>query len=259
MTSVRPARFLIGLTLAIVPAVCFAQETGSGEIVTGSGAVEPTLEDRLSALAEGASPLKEAVLPEGERDAWTGETKRYAERSAELRVRCREEIRKANRDTIVKIAGQCLRSDLLLEITHRRKQREFVDGDAANTIDRWIDAATVVVDGVDAGVFTTVDTLKTAKRNLHDEYRAPMLATITQSRLETFDAIVRALAFETKAALATSNVDPDEVLAELVPCLETASVHATVVTMAYSFMERFRLAATAVGDCIELAEDLSDR
>lgn len=228
------ARFLIGVSLAIAPVVCFAQDAGSGS-TTGSGTVvtQPPVDtgalllERLSRVAEGALALADVERTQKERDAWTAEVKRYAERSTELRVRCHEEIRRANRDTIATKSAQCLRSDLLLEATHRRKQRDLfastagvapaIADAAATGIDAWLDASTSIVDGIDAGVFTTVDALKTAKRNLHATYRTPMFHAFARVRGAHGAAIARAVA---SSAHASFDGEPHDVLAAFVPCIE---------------------------------------
>ena len=235
MWTVRSARFLVGVVLLASPVLCAAQETGTGASA-GSGTVvtQPTdtgalLLGRLSSVAEGALALGDLEMTAKERDAWATETKRYAERSAELRSRCNEEIRRANRDTIVSKSAQCLRSDLLLEATHRRKQRDLFEstagvapaiaGAAATGIDAWLDASTSIVDGIDAGVFTTVDALKTAKHNLHATYRTPMFHAFVRVRAAHGAAIARGVA---GAAYASFDGEPHAVLETFVPCVETA-------------------------------------
>lgn len=212
MRPVRTARFLIGCSLAVLPAVCFAQGTGSGSTASGATLADSgsILMQTLGIFAEGAVPLEELAMTDKQRGAWNDEAQRYAERSSELRSRCHEEIRKANRDTIASKAAQCMRGDLMLEAAHRRKQREgfgamkgvpaeIVQATTAS-IDAWLDAASTIVDGIDTGVFTTVDSLKVAKRNLHATYRAPMMEAFKRARI--FQA--RALLFSISARVLES-------------------------------------------------------
>lgn len=224
----QPARILIGLALALLPAAAFAQESSSGAttVTIDSGSL---LLGRLESMAQGALPLADVAMTPKERETWATDVKRYAERSAELRSRCHKEIRKANRDTIAAKAAQCLRSDLLLEATHRRKQRDLfvntdgvqqaVIGGATTGIDAWLDASTTIIDGIDAGVFTTVDALKTAKKNLHATYRAPMQQAFVRVRIDHGVAILRSTA---AAVLESLNGETHTVLATFVPCMEAA-------------------------------------
>lgn len=230
ITPVRMARLFIGVLLSITPVVCFAQEqTGSGSAATGSGSSVPTLEERLESIAGSSQPLKDIVPSDKARAAWAAEVQRYADRSAELRSRCHDEIRKANRDTIVQKSAQCLRSDVLLEATHRRKQRDLfmntagvqpdITGGATTGIDAWLDASTAIVDGIDAGVFTTIDSLKTAKRNLNTTYRAPMLQAFERARRAYGLALLGGTAATVLSAYEDASITPPE---EFVTCMETA-------------------------------------
>jgi hypothetical protein len=232
MCSVFATRFIVGAVLAFSPVLCMAQETagsssGATTVTVDTGAV---LLEHLDAVAEGAMPLKDLATPEKSRTAWASEVQRYAERSGELRTRCHEEIRKANRDTIVSKSAQCLRSDLLLEITHRRKQADMfadmqgVDGNVAEAasigVGAYVSAANAVVDGVDTGVFTTVDMLKQAKRNLDVTYRTPMLRTFVRARASRAASLARSLAASVNAALNGDARRP--FIDAFVPCIERA-------------------------------------
>ncbi len=266
MFSVFATRFIVGAVMALSPVLCMAQETqgsssGTTTVTVDSGAL---LLERLDAVADGAAPLKDLAMPEKARAAWTAEVQRYAERSGELRTRCHEEIRKANRDTIVSKSAQCLRSDLLLEITHRRKQADMfaalpgVDENVAEAVSigvgAYVSAANAVVDGVDTGVFSTVDMLKQAKRNLDETYRRPMLRTFVRARASRGAALARSLAATVRTALNGDARHP--FIDTFVPCVEhahdmlsTATDPASDVTGAYS------AGMTELRHCANLADD----
>lgn len=268
MGAVRSARFLVGLTLAAFPVLCFAQETPEEPTAsTGATVVETDtgtlLVERLGALSEGPFTLEEATKETKWDAAWLDETKRYAERSAELRSRCNEELRAANRDTIVSKAAQCLRSDLLLEITHRRKQGERfaamhgVDPAVADAavigIDAWIGAASAVVDGVDAGVFATVDTLKEAKRNLHQTYRVPMYATFIRVRASRALHLSQALAGAVDQAMFDQGIRRP-FLDAFVPCLETARAPLAAAVAPGGLASDLRAGVGTLRTCFDLAD-----
>ncbi len=172
-------RFAIITILTLVPLTSFAAEhTGTGtslfeRIRTLRTQVETRIPANTGALLPNATKQK----------AWDTEKARHEQRIRELRVKCREEIRKANRDTIVAKSAQCLRSDLMEELALRRKEKAYVESlpniDAsilssyAASVTALMDAQSAIVDGIDTNVYSTVELLQTAKRKLRDQYRIP--------------------------------------------------------------------------------------
>jgi len=172
-------RLILIAGLTLIPVSSFAAE----ESATGA-----TLSERMQALQtrmEKRVPESISVLiPDAaKKKSWDAERKRHAERMAELRRKCREEIRKANRDTIVEKSQQCFRSDLLEELALHRKEQAYVaslpgvDADFQSAfqaaLTKLMDAEVAIVNGVDTGVYSTVELLQTAKRKLRDQYRIP--------------------------------------------------------------------------------------
>ncbi len=265
MSSVFATRFIVGTALALSPMLCMAQETAGSSsdataVTTDSGA---TLLDRLDVVAEGAIALKDLPMPEKTRAAWAAEVRRYAERSGELRTRCHEEIRKSNRDTIVSKSAQCLRSDVLLEITHRRKQgdtfaelpgvHETAAEAVAIGVGAYVSAANAVVDGVDTGVFTTVDMLKQAKRNLNESYRKPMLRAFTRARASRAVSLVRSLAATVRIALDGDARRP--FIDAFVPCVERAhDMLVTATDPASDVVANYAAGIAELERCADLAE-----
>lgn len=266
MLSVLATRFIVGTVLVLSPVLCMAQEapgssSGTTTVTADSGAL---LLERLNAVAERAMPLKDLATPEKARAAWASEVQRYAERSGELRERCHEEIRKANRDTIVSKSAQCLRSDLLLEITHRRKQADMfaelagVDASVAEAVSigvgAYVSAANAVVDGVDTGVFSTVDMLKQAKRNLNETYRKPMLRTFVRARASRGASLARSLAASVRTALNGDARRP--FIDAFVPCVErTHDILMTATDPASDVTGNYSAGIMELRHCAELADD----
>ncbi len=250
------SRYIIGILFVIItPLACHAQE------IIEQPAETPVL-DRLQALTENALPLQDILVTEKERTVWAAETKRYAERSSDLRKRCREEIKKSNRDTIVTTSARCLRSDLLLEVSHTRNVRdtflrkkgitEDAIKEATAAIDAWLDAATSIIDGIDAGVFTTVDTLKAAKKNLHVAYRLPMNDALMRLRTSQATAVASAIALITLEAV---HHEYHPILDTVVPCIEHAKE--TLLAGARSIRDSslFFTGTTELRTCIEMLHD----
>jgi len=172
-------RLILIATISLLPATSFAAEnTGTGvslfeRIHTLRAQIETRIPANTGALLPNATKQK----------AWDTEKARHEERIRDLRAKCREEIRKANRDTIVSKSAQCLRSDLMEELALRRKEKQFMESlpnvDAAvlsaysSAVDKLMDAQSAIVDGIDTNVYSTVELLQTAKRKLRDQYRQP--------------------------------------------------------------------------------------
>lgn len=272
MRSVRHAGFIIGCALAMTPVLCAAQDTGSGSAATGTGETLVTdsgsvLMERLNALAEGGAAVDTLVPSENLAASWAAEVRRYRERSTEHRSRCHEELRRSNRDTIAGKSALCIRGDLLLEIGHRRKQRDIlaetpgITLDPAAPIDAWIDAANAVVDGVDAGVFTTVDMLKEAKRNLHATYRRPMLLAITHARTSYVRSAIASVAHAARDA-GRQLEEPLSFLEDVVPCLEASHAERAAASAATTHAEAsagLTASAEALRRCVGIVRSLVDR
>lgn len=248
----------------MTPMLCAAQETPTTDtgstVIADSGSI---LMERLDVLAEGGASIDTLVPSDNLTASWAAEVQRYRERSIELRSRCHEEIRRANRDTIVAKSSLCLRGDLQLEIGHRRKQRDVlvetpgVSLDPSEAIDTWIDAATAVVDGVDAGVFTTVDMLKEAKRNLHATYRRPMLLAITHARISYVRSLIASVALVARD-VADQSEDSLPFLERIVPCLEEAHAQRVTASAATTHVEAstgLTTSVVALRRCIRIVED----
>lgn len=175
----RGTLIITSLICSLLPATSFAAEnTGTGgSLFERIHTLRTQIETRIPANTG-------ALLPNvAKQKAWDTEKSRHEQRIWELRTKCREEIRKANRDTIVSKSAQCFRSDLMEELALRRKEKQFMESlpgvDAAvlsaysSAVDNLMDAQSAIVDGIDTNVYSTVELLQTAKRKLRDQYRIP--------------------------------------------------------------------------------------
>lgn len=183
---------IIGLSITVNVS---AQSTESGSTATGSGR---TVEEMLSALLEKAQHLPDDVkkisVSAQKQSAWEAESKRLIERLAQHRRDCREALRKANRDTLMTKALQCYRSDLLQEINWLHEFEQYLSlvpyssapllASATGAIANMIDAQSTIVDGIDAGVFETMESLEQAKRNLRQQYRLPYWNAVVKMRAD---------------------------------------------------------------------------
>lgn len=193
----RAIRFLLWLLL-FAPALASAQESdsmsGSMLPTADSGAI---LRERIDSLLQDApsiSPLTHTtlLLPAKNIAAFRAETERFRERRSTLRSDCRETLRSANRDTWLRQALLCYRSDLLLEMNWLRKDRQqwsalplLSEAQRTQVLERsaaLIDAILAIIDGIDSGLFTQRELLEEAKHNLFLTYRSPYLNAVTQAR-----------------------------------------------------------------------------
>lgn len=175
-------------------APAYAQSTGSGT-TTGSGM---TIDEMVQMLAEKAAALPDDIaalsVSAQKRTAWATESARLRDRLAQHRRDCREAIRKANRDTLMKTALQCYRSDVLQDINWLREQGQYLAAtpfanpeiltSISDAIAALIDAERTIVDGIDANVFGSVESLEQAKRNLRANYREPYWLALTRLHAE---------------------------------------------------------------------------
>jgi hypothetical protein len=146
-----------------------------------------TVDEIMDMLAAKAASLPDdsATLSVStqKRTAWTTESVRLRDRLAQHRRDCREAIRRANRDTLISTTLQCYRSDLLQDINWLREHEQYVAAtpfanpdllaSVSAAIASLTDAQSTIVDGIDANVFGTIESLEQAKGNLRTNYREP--------------------------------------------------------------------------------------
>jgi hypothetical protein len=187
----RTVRIAAALISAFLVQGAFAQDATPTESMTGSGTTTEsgsvrTMQDIASdirALLPGRNPmrLKDVVVPEQKQKAWDNESAQARERLAQHRRDCREAIRKANRDQLMDRLLSCYRSDLLQDVNIMRKRQQYIaavpslDAEirmaASGAMMKQIDAQMTIVNAIDSGVFTQIESVEEAKRNLRVNYR----------------------------------------------------------------------------------------
>lgn len=250
------------LAIWIIPMASFAADAGG---------TEPSLWERaktLRASLETRIPESAAALvPDAaKKKSWEAERKRLEVRKAELRAKCREEIRKANRDTILAKSEQCFRGDLLEEISLHRKEQAYIaslPGIDANVqaafqdaLKKLIDAEVAVVNGVDTGVYASVELLQSAKRKLRDQYRVPYRTALFH--LST-DRQIPWLAWHADQLEYLLSEKPETDAQGAVTCMEEA-VHmasASLVSDATTALETLRATLAKNLECIKILRDLT--
>jgi|TARA_Y100000310_G_scaffold312728_1_gene360328 hypothetical protein len=107
---------------------------------------------------------------------------------------CRNDVRKSNSNIRLPIVLRCYRGELTLNLEDLRKERAFLyklpgtSDEAKERINASIvplmDAITAVIDGIDAGVYTTEEGLIETKKNLAERYRAPYWLSVSVLRAD---------------------------------------------------------------------------
>ncbi len=186
--------------------LCFAAsgqtvQSGSGTQMTGSGASSSTPkgpEEDTSLVSERASRLK--GFPEAVK-AWTTpdtqfreKAAAYARKRAELRAECRDDLRRANRDTLMTALLRCYKNDLVLERDYLEKRRAWLEAlpgitkqmraTVLSRLDLLADAIDTIVYAIDHRVYATQDDLVEARRNLLTRYRLPFWESVTLARAD---------------------------------------------------------------------------
>lgn len=189
-------RLLIATSLLCAwPAIAFG---ASGDVVTGSGSTtgsgttveSPELakdrETRIEGLKTAQQKMKKADTQY--RDARTT----YVKERAEHRKQCRDDLRKANRDTRYPTIESCYHAELHLEREFLAKRRTYIvaipgisdnaRSNVLNRLDLLIDAIDTVIFAIDSNVYQSQESLLQTKNNLLVKYRQPFWSAVSLAR-----------------------------------------------------------------------------
>lgn len=178
--------------LLIIPSLLFAVPAlaASGDTLSGSGTLAPELTESNSLKKERQT---RADLLKSDLPGWTKLDAQYREKlavfykkRAAFRKQCREDMRRANRDSLITTLLRCYKSDLTLErdfLKEKRVRLEKLPGVIAKVrtgtlsrLDLLTDAMGTIVFAIDNGVYGAQDELIEAKTNLREKYRKPFAA-----------------------------------------------------------------------------------
>ncbi len=189
---------LTSLLVLAFPVVVNAQEaTGTGA-TTGSGAHVETAEEIFEQMLNDAGELavdslEQIQAPEKTRLSWEKESRMLRQRMTDQRIECRDAVRRANRDQRLTRILQCQRALLLLETNLLRKEQIYltsprlttsVISEINTTTSDLIGAMMTIVDGIDAGLFSSEEQYMTARANLRETYRLPYWLAKTRVRVD---------------------------------------------------------------------------
>lgn len=223
-----PSR-IVGVLLLTGGMFCSAVAADTPPLETGSGETLDQAEERLwQERRKRTSGFWGTVM--NNRKATETFKKQYRERrekQKDLRITCKKDLRRANRDTKLSHMLRCYRSGLLLDLETLRKEKQHIDqmagidatvqADATAAIASLSDAIKTVADAADIGVYSTEPQLLEAKQNLELLYRVPYRLTITKVRISRAQTWLEHLMVRTQDVLEHETVPGD-----VVPLLKTS-------------------------------------
>ena len=181
MTRCRLTAVLMSI-VCLMPSLCFGQETSSGSSSSSSSEPAVVTEDRtfrLKGFVEGLGAAKIVDAQFAERRAT------FFRKRAQYRSVCRDDIRRANKTTLMKTLLRCYGSEMSFFKDFLGKEKEELQGTAGlsptirsaavNRLDLLTDAIGTVIFAMDSGVYATKDDALEVKRNLYQKYELPLL------------------------------------------------------------------------------------
>lgn len=158
----------------------------SGETLSGATIPPPTVEERIALLQHhlGNRPLlSHDVLAPDPRKAlgYRTEIQRLRGRKWESIPDCRDELRRANRDSVFPVTLRCFRGLLVQDLTMLRKRETYVAEltgisdavreSALTAVRDLTDAVVTVANAIDTGVYERPEDLIDVKQRLTLQYR----------------------------------------------------------------------------------------
>ncbi len=176
------ASFLIAfLWTSIAPAAWGADENptaATGSTITKVDRVAQNRQERADGLKAYHLKMKSLLEP------YESAKKKYIDERKALRVQCREDIRRSNRDTKFTTELRCMRGELTLDRELAVEEKKVLEGMPNQTnvvkmrflepMSNLVDALNTFIAAIDKGVFETEDELREARRNMQANYRDPM-------------------------------------------------------------------------------------
>src|SRR5207248_1138314 len=118
----------------------------------------------------------------------------YWKKRAVLRSQCREDMRRANKDTLLATEERCYKSDRTLELDFFTARRDYianlpgitktVRSNALDRLDLLTDAIKTVTFAIDSGVYASTNDLMEAKTNLLTKYSQPFANAFLTARTD---------------------------------------------------------------------------
>ncbi len=171
-----------------IPSLSLAQQSSSSSAPAESDVIREDREFRLRGFVES---IEEGTVQETQ---FREQSAAYFAKRAQHRRICRDDLRKANKMTLMSTLLRCYRSELSSLKDFAQKQEEiFADisgliptirSQAVKSAKELSDALTTVIFAIDSGVYETKDDVLEAKRNLYRKYQLPLWSNWTMVRAD---------------------------------------------------------------------------
>ena len=188
------SRLLSSILIALLittPTLAFAEESSTGSsssTVTESDALRADRTARVKDFTDSVEKAKMLDAQFNERRAT------YFRKRAQSRAACRDEIRRANKTTLMKTLLTCYSAELTALQEFVGKQKDELQGTAGLTstirslattrVDLLSDAIGTVLFAIQSGVYTSQQDLMEAKHNLTQKYALPAWDTWMMARAD---------------------------------------------------------------------------
>ncbi|MDO8468519.1 MAG: hypothetical protein Q7S29_02055 [Candidatus Peribacter sp.] len=178
--------------------------------------------------------------------------------------RCHDDVRGANRDTLLPVTLQCYRGQLMLERDSLTNERSIVNQwpgiPAASKkamlgkMDALLSSLQPVVDAIDARVFTSLDAFQNVRANLLTQYRQPYWLASARFRADAALTQLDDLLLSLHSLTQEGTLPPavQEKILSALQCYETAEpllVAAQDAETLEQSSKNFALAFTTIAPC----------
>lgn len=194
----------------------------SGSVASGSGSTASgsTVESQelIKDRAARAKDLRARILKGKKAEAeFLVQRAAFRKKRAELRRDCRDDLRRANRDTKFSTLQRCYRSDLTLERDFFLDERMYLDAlqdvtksinaAAVDRVNLLVDALNTVLFAIDNNVYHEEADILEARTNLHTRYRVPTWNAVALVRADRALSMLAALIIDLDAAKLPASQD----------------------------------------------------
>ncbi len=180
---IRPVAAAIAF-VTLLPLAALAQQSSSSPASgTGTTVQEPLIvvEDREFRLRGFAAAVPASRTAEAQ---FAERRTTFFRKRAQARAVCRDDIRRANKTTLLKTLLRCYMAELTLTREYLARQKELltalaglsspVRSSAIDRVDLSLDAVDTLVFAINSGVYETREDLLEAKTNFHAKYEVPL-------------------------------------------------------------------------------------
>tara|TARA_Y100000310_G_scaffold247751_1_gene253446 strand:- start:197 stop:1102 length:906 start_codon:yes stop_codon:yes gene_type:complete len=186
------------------------------------------------------------------------------------RLKCLDDMRRANRDTKFSTLQACYRKELLLHHELSEKQKQYVENipgvsealrsQALTSLSALSDALDSVREGTENNVFQAKEELIEAKKNLHAVYRVPVLRNLMRVEIDRMSTWVAHLMHRLLTMTQNTDLSTDAFskAAEALLCFAESEGELTTIGLTNEFKDENKKMRTAVKNLQACADVLRE-